>query len=124
GWQRAGPFGQERRVRGTKKYMVVHENDAGWSWRPSPKHPTLRLFYRGYLERGYTFEFRLDEFPSMLGQGTEWATWDSLCQLLVARDGGVERYTLEDLATGKPSVRMCFEDLQPPPEPGAACDPS
>lgn len=116
-WKRAGPFGQERRVKGTKKFMILHENDAGWYRRPTPEHPTLRVFYRGYLEHGRTFEFRLDEYPGLLDEKVEWATWDCLGQLLVARTGGVRRYRLEDLGSGIPSFTASFEDLVPPQKP-------
>jgi hypothetical protein len=118
-WKRAGPFGQDRQLK-TKSYMVAHDNDAGWYRQPTPEHPTLRMFYRGYLEHGRTFEFRLDEYPQLLDKRVEWATWDSLGQLLVARAGGVRRYTLADLPTGIPSVNLSFEGLVPPKKPDPA----
>jgi hypothetical protein len=27
-------------------------DDSGWSWQPTPRHPILRMFYRGYLIQG------------------------------------------------------------------------
>jgi hypothetical protein len=114
GWRRAGAFGQERKIESSKKNLVACENDAGWFWKPSPAHPTLRAFYRGYLDHGRTFEFALDEYPGLLGPDVEWATWDSLGQLITTRAGGVAKYDLQALARGCPSIEKSFEDLVPP----------
>ena len=124
GWRRAGAWGAMHRVR-AGKLTVVCEGDAGWAFRPSPRHPTLRAFYRGYLARGHTFAFALDEHPDLLGAPVEWATWDAAGNLLVARQGGVERYTLVDLQRGTPGFVASLIDLAPPPraqriEPSAA----
>jgi hypothetical protein len=99
GWQRVGP-----------------SDDCGWIWRPTSAHPTLRAHYCGYLERGHAFEFALDEHPGLLDPAVEWATWDSLGQLVVARAGGVARYDLQAIKDGKPLFNTCFEDLKPPQE--------
>ncbi len=112
GWQRAGPFGVDRRLPGNT-YRVAHDGDAGWLRQPTPRHPTLRIFYRGYLEYGRTYEFKLDEEPELLGKAAEWATFDAAGNLLVARNGGVERWALEDLSGGVPSFQRSFEDLSP-----------
>jgi len=117
GWRRAGPFGQERKIEGSKKNLVACDNDAGWFWKPTPAHPTLRAFYRGYLAHGRTFEFALDEYPGLLGPDVEWATWDSQGQLITTRGGAVARYDLDALARGKPSFEKSFEDLAPPGKP-------
>lgn len=114
GWKRAGPFGQERPIEGGRKAMVVCENDPGWFWKPTPAHPTLRAFYRGNLTHGLTFEFALDECPGLLGPDVEWATWDSLGQLITTRAGGVARYNLAALVAGKPSFEKSLEHLVPP----------
>jgi hypothetical protein len=114
GWRRAGPLGKEREVETAKKYMVICENDPGWFWRPTPRHPMLRAFYRGYLDHGRTFEFALDEFPALLDRDVEWATWDAVGQLVAARGGCLAKYAGADLASGNPSFHLCLEDLQPP----------
>jgi hypothetical protein len=97
GWKRAGPFGK--------------------AYQPSAKHPTLRCFYRGHLEHGRTFEFSLEGYPGLLDRGVDWATWDSLGQLVVARSGAVEKYRLSDLPDRKPSFHLSLEDLGPPTGP-------
>jgi hypothetical protein len=119
GWRRAGEFGEERRLANPKKLMVVCENDPGWFWKPTSTHPTLRVYYRGYLDHGYTFEFALDEHPGLLDRSVEWATWDSLGQLVFARAGRVARYGLEDFAYGRPSFEQDLEALAPPRPEGA-----
>jgi hypothetical protein len=117
GWRRVGPFGPERKVEDARSYTVVCENDPGWFWRPTPQHPTLRMFFRGYFGggRGRVYEFAIDKHPRLLDATIDWATWDSLGQLIVARRGGVERYTLADLARGVPTFQHSFEDLESPP---------
>jgi hypothetical protein len=114
GWKRAGPIGTMRRIKEARKYTVVCENDPGWYWQPSPKHPTLRMFYLGYLSHGRTFSFALDEHPNLLDSAVDWATWDALGSLVVARGGGVERYSPDDLASGRPGFCLSLEDLAPP----------
>lgn len=119
GWNRAGPFGKERELKNAKKYTVICEGDSGWRFQPTTSHPCLSCFYRGYLEHGRTFEFSLEGYPDLLDQRVDWATWDSVGQLIVARSGGVERYRLTDLPYGKPSLERSFEDLGPPTGPVA-----
>lgn len=119
GWKRAGPFGKRREVKNTKKYTVVCEDDSGWRFQPTTKHPCLWCFYRGYLDHGRTFEFSLEGHPEILGQSVDWATWDSVGQLIVARSGAVEKYRLSDMPLGKPSFELSFEDLGPPTGPVA-----
>jgi len=114
GWQRAGAFGKEREIKSSKGYIVACDNDAGWYWQPSAQHPTLRVFYRGYFVNGRTFEFLVDEHPQILDKTIDWATWDYLGQLVVARSGAVEKYRLQDLAVGQPAFKKSFEELTPP----------
>lgn len=117
GWRRKGSFGKDRELVGAQGYQIRSDDDPGWYWQPTPQHPVLRMFYRGFLERGYTYEFALDGHPQLLDSTIDWATWDSLGQLIVARRGGVERYTLADLDSGSPGFQHSFEDLDsPPPE--------
>jgi hypothetical protein len=116
GWQRAGPFGTSRRAQDSQ-YAVICDNDAGWFLRPSAHSPMLRVFYRGYLGgQGHKYEFRVDEHPELLNSDVDWACWDSLGQLIVARLGVVERYRAEDFESGSPSLRRDLNDLRPPPD--------
>jgi hypothetical protein len=108
GWRRAGP------AESTKK-LAAMRNDTGWEHQPSGKHPLLRCFYRGYRDQqGRTFEFGLEGHPDVVDLTVDWATWDSIGQLVVARSGGIEKYRLSDLAKGKTTFSRCFEDLEPP----------
>jgi hypothetical protein len=117
GWRRAGELGREYQVPGTKRFLIVCENDPGWTSQPTERHPVLRMVYRGYLHRGRTYGFHIEGDPERLGPGVEWATWDRAGQLLVARAGGVERYTLQAMTSGGPPTRIDFEELRPPPVP-------
>jgi hypothetical protein len=114
GWRRAGLRGPEREVTGRRKYTVVCDNDPGWYRRPTRRHPMLRAYYRGYLKHGRTFSFSLDEYPGLLGDDVEWATWDALGQLVLTRKGAIERYALSDFSTGTPGFRASLETLAPP----------
>lgn len=121
GWEYQGEedeFVEEVRVH-TKasSYAFLRLNDPGWAWQPTPQHPVLRMYYRGYLVHGYTFEFQL-EGSDLLDLEVDWAAWDSKGDLLVARSGAVARYTLDDLATGTPSFEVDLEGLtKPEPNP-------
>ena len=114
GWKREGPFGESREIKLKHSlYATLCEDDPGWSWRPTPAHPVLRMFYRGYLANGYTFEFRLDG-SDLLDPAVEWATWDSKGDLLVARRGVIERYTLAGIPARVSKFQMDLNDLAPP----------
>lgn len=114
GWKREGEFGKDKQIElKHSSYSTLCLDDPGWSWQPTSKHPILRMFYRGYLVSGYTFEFQL-EGSDLLDPDVDWATWDSKGDLLVARQGVVERYTLGALKRGKPDFTLDLENLIPP----------
>lgn len=114
GFARVGPMGTMSRGR-SKNYSVICEDDPGWVKRPTPDHPELRLRYRGYFsEVGRDFEWDIPELPGLLDEEVSWAVYDSLGQLIVARQGVVYRYTLEDLHSRMPSAVFDFEDLVKP----------
>jgi hypothetical protein len=71
------------------------------------------MFYRGSLVHGYTFEFRLDDSDT-LDPSVDWATWDAKGDLLVARQGAIQRYTLGGLKNGSPDFSADLESLNPP----------
>ncbi len=113
GWKREGDPGEEKEISlKNSSYSKLCLNDPGWSWRPTPQHPMLRMYYRGYLVGGYTFEFQL-EGSDLLDPEIDWATWDAKGDLLVARRGGVEKYSLSALKTGIPDFSMDLEHLTP-----------
>ncbi|MFQ5502964.1 MAG: hypothetical protein ACE5EQ_11805 [Phycisphaerae bacterium] len=114
GWQREGELGREEKVKG-KDYAFRCVDDPGWVWFPTPGHPRLRMFYQGYSSgRGHTFEFTMQGYPDLLDASVEWATWDAMGQLIVARAGVVHRFTLDDIWEGKPSFSFDLTDLDVP----------
>lgn len=114
GWKRAGGFGTRQEISlKHSSYSTLCVEDPGWSWQPTPRHPVLRMFYRGYLVHGYTFEFRL-EGSDLLDVEVDWATWDAKGDLLVARQGTIQRYTLDGLKRGLPAFSLDLESLTPP----------
>lgn len=118
GWKREGDFGEDQQVSlKHRSYSVLCVGDPGWSWQPTSKHPILRMYYRGYLVRGYTFEFAL-EGSTLLDAEVDWATYDSKGDLLVARRGAVERYSLSGMKSGSPDFSLDLENLCPPTESG------
>jgi hypothetical protein len=116
GWKRAGDWSLVRQET-TPQGWLCH-GDPGWFLRPSSHHPTLRMFYRGYyFRRGRVYEYAIEEYPGLIDPSVEWAGWDGMGRLVIARAGFVERYTLEDLAAGAPSFRYDLNALVPPPRP-------
>lgn len=114
GWKREGDFGKDEKISlKHSSYSTLCVDDPGWSWQPTSKHPVLRMFYRGYLVHGYTFEFRLDDCD-LLDPEVDWATWDAKGDLLIACQGSIRRYTLNDLKSGSPGFSMDLEGLSPP----------
>lgn len=114
GWRRKGKnFGRMEEVRGLGAYTAECIGDDGWFCKPSRKHPELSAYFRGYTLNGYTFEFELSRHPQICA-GADWACWDAQKQLLIARQGAVERWSLDDLGKGQPGQVRDFEDLQPP----------
>lgn len=115
GWRRSGPIGDNRDISTPSKYRIQCLNDPGWYWKFSPSHPTLRMIYLGYLDHGRTFSFRLDGHESLLDNpAVSWATWDALGNLVVARAGAIEKFTLADIDRATPSFSRDLENLQPP----------
>jgi hypothetical protein len=102
GWVRNGNnWGTDQKIR-SPQYMIARHGDDGWRWQYQNKGPVLEAFYRGYLEHGYIFEFRLREFPDLLDKEVEWATFDAIGNLVFTRSGCVYRYSLKDMRRGKP----------------------
>jgi hypothetical protein len=113
GWKRGGPLRRDRVVfLKDEPHSTLYLEDPGWSWQPSPRHPVLRMFYRGWVHR-HIFEFQL-EGSDLLDPDVDWATWSSAGDLLVARKGSVLRYSLAGLANGSPDFSCDLEGLTPP----------
>lgn len=114
GWVRQGPFGEDIKVEG-KQYQVRHDGDAGWLLMRGPDLPKMRLYFRGYFAgEGRRFEFQMPDVPSVLTPTVEWACWDCLDNLLVARRGRIERWRQSDFELGEPSFTFDTAGLNPP----------
>ncbi len=114
GWTRAGDnYGNRKERKNVSKYMVDQIGDDGWLLRPSPKHPTLRTKFVGYLEHGYTFRFWLEEHPNLLDEMVDWACWDSRGALIFSRLGVVSKCDLADVRNGRVTRSFDLEPLEP-----------
>ncbi|MEM6853085.1 MAG: hypothetical protein AAF593_01625 [Planctomycetota bacterium] len=114
GWEVGnGPEGVERKIKTRKAYSTLVDGDPGWSIQPTRKHPRLEMFYRGYLERGYTFEFVMTDHPQIVDYRVEWAAWAANGDLVLTREGVIERYSLKNLRAGQPSFRLDLNALRP-----------
>lgn len=85
-----------------------------WSKKPTSKHPALRISYAGY-RNGYKFRFELEGHDAVMSPNPDWACYDSRQQLLIAREGHIERWSLRDVKRKAPGFRMNLCDLEPPP---------
>ena len=83
--------------------------------RPSKDHPTLRLVQLPY-NQGRHFRFSLDAMPELLDDRVQWACYDATASLLFARDGVLERRTLDQLngRSQEPPFRFDLNPLKPP----------
>src|SRR5262245_25474668 len=114
GWTRNGAnWGLERRLK-SKKYRVAVDGDDGWTLQIGRSGPSLKAFYRGYLDHGYTFEFQLPEYPEIIDPDVEWAAVDCRRNLVFARGGWVYRYSLDDIEKGKPGFAADLNGLTRP----------
>lgn len=113
GWVRQGPFGTDRNIPGNT-YQVAHDNDSGWKINANNGWPPINLYYRGYFNRGRTFEFVMDGYPEFFSTNDDWATFDSVGQLIIARNGCVEKWAINDLASGVPSSVLDLNNVSLP----------
>lgn len=91
---------------------MAQDGDDGWTIRHQGKGPILQSFYRGYLESGYTFEFKLPDFPNVLDSEVEWANFDALGNLVFTRAGWIYRFNKQDLRRGKPGFAADLNQLK------------
>ena len=111
GWIRNGDnWGTKRKVPGSQ-YRVEQVGDDGWTLRHQGKGPILQAFYRGYLDDGYTFEFKLPDFPHVLDADVEWANFDALGNVVFTRAGWVHRYTKQGLRRGRPGFSVDLNEI-------------
>jgi hypothetical protein len=139
GWRpaaggRPGPdvFGVDGTWIGPGSFEEAVDNEKGWIWQPTTRHPVLRVRYAGYLlegrqdqplrldpkllqgRTGYILHFDLPDLPGVLGPQVDWATWTSTGDLVYALHGSVYRHSLQTLQEGKAPVRLDLESLAPP----------
>jgi hypothetical protein len=146
GWRPAiagkpGPdvFGPEGQWISQTKFRTTVESDGGWIWRPTARHPVLRVRYVGHLSgsvpnygevnkhpdlridpnlvaarTGYILLFDLPEFPAVLGPQVDWATWTNTGDLIYALRGSVFRHTLKTLRGEKAPKRLDLESFEQP----------
>ena len=62
---------------------------------------------------GNRSSFALDQPDNLLDNTVDWANWDALGNLIVARQGLLQKYTLADLASGQPSLVWDLRTLTP-----------
>jgi len=111
GWTRNGEnYGTTRKVRG-KPFVHPCDGDDGWYWQWERRGPTLETFYRGYFEHGLKYEFRVREYPALLDQEVEWATFTANGDLVFSRLGWVYRYAPKAIRQGKPSFAADLNSL-------------
>lgn len=79
--------------------------------------PTVYLYDIGDSEGEERFRFACPEFPEILTPDVQWAAWDCLDQLLVARAGCIERWARDDFVRGTPSFTTDLNGLRPPSTP-------
>jgi hypothetical protein len=111
GWVRNGNYwGADRRIHG-KKGLILRDGDDGWNWRLERCGPPLEAFFRGYMQPGHPYEFRAREFPTLMDQEVEWATFAANGDLVFTRLGCVYRYSRDDLRRGKPGFAADLNGL-------------
>jgi len=69
------------------RLTCVAESENMGTWFGVRKHPTLHMWYAGYLQHGYTFRFRIREISEFLDDTVDLATYDSFGQLVVCSEG-------------------------------------
>ena len=110
GWQRlASSQAGERSI---KKIYASFHDPSEWVCQPSKEHPSLRMVSRPDRGRNRS-SFALDQPDNLLDNTVDWANWDALGNLLVARQGLLQKYTLADLASGQPSLYWDLRTLTP-----------
>lgn len=116
GWRRSGDnYGEEVEFSYSKRFIIECIGDEGWHWKPTRNHPTLRMYYKGYCsQKGYVFEFNIDEYPHLLDSTAKSVTWDFLGNLVFAKQGKIYKYKLDDFKKKQPSFCKDLNTLVPP----------
>lgn len=113
GWRRLEP--SQTSERSIKKIYASFGDPSEWICQPSQDHPRLRMVRRPDRSGNWS-SFTLDQPADLLDNSVDWANWDALGNLIVARQGLLQKYTLADLATGQPSLAWDLRTLSPDDE--------
>ncbi len=80
-------------------FMDQHE----WVSQPTADHPQLRMISRPG-GGGKRARFALEQPATIIDNTVDWTNWDAFGNLLIARQGLLQKYTLADLTSGQPSL--------------------
>lgn len=109
-----GIFPRLRRDGFTYSHPADSTGEVGvWTRKPTSEHPALSIKYAGYRD-GYKFRFELESHDAVMSPAPDWACYHSRHQLLIARLGRVERWSLRDIKRGEPGFVHDLESLIPP----------
>jgi hypothetical protein len=96
-------------------YIGADSQATQWTIRPTDRHPTLQIRVVPGAKLGEdALSFRLLEMPDFLDELVTWAAYDSLGQLVFARQGVLYRFSLAGLLNGTPDAEIDLEALTPP----------
>jgi hypothetical protein len=87
---------------------IPSESKESQLWQFHQRGATLEAIYS---KRTTDFEFRLREFPSLLNEEVEWATFAANGDLVLARRGCVYRYSRNDLRKDRPGFAADLNGL-------------
>jgi len=110
GWHRELPEGCDEQGKNRSELLEL----AYWS-QQRDQWPEIRLHFRGYKAKvGRKFEFIMPDHQEFFSPEDDWATFDAIGNLIVARAGRVERWTPEGLSTNKSSFYFDLNALPVP----------
>lgn len=99
----------EVHVQRMKRDGWIHNmEDKSWTWQFQRRGPTLKAKYHKHTA---DFEFRVLEYPELLEQSVESATFAANGDLVFAQDGWVFRYSRQDMRRGKPGFAADLNEL-------------
>jgi hypothetical protein len=79
---------------------VHNSSEKSWSWQFQTNGATLEA---RYFRHTADLQFRLREYPELLNQEVEWATFTANGDLVFSHLGWVYRYDRKAIRNGKPS---------------------
>ncbi len=111
GWKWQGQSHVEKKA----QHPYIEFANAGWLMPSRQGWPPVHLYFRKYESgKGRIFEFDMKGHPDFFSPSDDWATFDTLGNLIIARNGCVEKWTIPDIDTGVPSFVIDLNNLTPP----------